>query len=750
MLRNFSVMPLIIFSVALLCCADIAKADHIGRQQWVSRHNVVLKAIDPHAPLMLGNGNIGFTADITGLQSFPQAYAPLAPLLIETQWAWHSFPNPQHYSAKNTLVPVEVRGKTQFYPYMQSWDAAQKNPALNYIRENPHRFSLGRFGFEFRHRDGRPMVAADIEQPEQKLDLWRGVLLSRFRFDGEWVEVRTFVHPGRDAITVTVSSPLLADGRLRLIAKFPGVSPVLNPDPSDWEHPQKHVTRTLSRKPGFLALARRIDDSRYYVGISADADAAITPTGPHRFEITAPGGSTHLAAALEFSRKPVTGALNPSKTEAVVAAHWNRFWSEGGAVDLSGSSDPRALELERRIVLSLYLTAINGAGEVPPQEEGLFSNSWNGKFHLEMHPWHAAHFALWGHPELLERSMGWYLAHLADAKARAHMHGVKGAWWPKMVGPDGVDSPSKVSPFLMWQQPHPILFAELLYRAHPNKETLQHYGALVSETAGLLASYPHRENGKLVLGPPLIPAQENWDPMTTFNPAFELAYFRFGIETAQKWRERAGLKRRADWDAVLAELSPLPQADGLILPAGSRPHFWQEAASEACRGHADKGCMNLDHPSFLMAFGYLPGEGVSPAVMACTLDETMRVWDLRQTWGWDYPMMAMTAARLHRPGQAVDLLFYPGKNNQWGITGMTPRVHTVEHGASFVPAAAGGDQPSPDGPGYRRAAETYFPSNGGLLLAVALMAAGWDGETAATPGFPESWSVRADGIKPLP
>ena len=24
----------------------------------------------------------------------------------------------------------------------------------------------------------------------------------------------------------------------------------------------------------------------------------------------------------------------------------------------------------------------------------------------------------------------------------------------------------------------------------------------------------------------------------------------------------------------------------------------------------------------------------------------MRDWDLRQTWGWDFPMMAMTAARL--------------------------------------------------------------------------------------------------------
>ena len=140
----------------------------------------------------------------------------------------------------------------------------------------------------------------------------------------------------------------------------------------------------------------------------------------------------------------------------------------GGVVDFTGSRDPRAKELERRIVMSQYLTAINSAGSLPPQEEGLFSNSWNGKFHLEMHAWHAAHFAVWGRPELLERSMPFYFTQLPAAKARAKAHGVRGAWWPKMVGPEGRESPSKVNPFIMWQQPHPIYLAEVLYKAKPD------------------------------------------------------------------------------------------------------------------------------------------------------------------------------------------------------------------------------------------------------------------------------------------
>ena len=30
-------------------------------------------------------------------------------------------------------------------------------------------------------------------------------------------------------------------------------------------------------------------------------------------------------------------------------------------------------------------------------------------------------------------------------------------------------------------------------------------------------------------------------PATTFNPTFELAYWAFGLETAQRWRERLGM-----------------------------------------------------------------------------------------------------------------------------------------------------------------------------------------------------------------
>jgi hypothetical protein len=218
-----------------------------------------------------------------------------------------------------------------------------------------------------------------------------------------------------------------------------------------------------------------------------------------------------------------------------------------------------------------------GAGELPPQEEGLFSNSWYGKFHLEMHPWHAGWQAMWGRPEMLERSLPWYLGNLDNARAEAARHGVKGAWWPKMVGPEGRNSPSLVSPFIMWQQPHPILLAELVWRSEKDAAVLGRYAELVETTADLLASWPIEQNGRLNLGTPLIPAQQNNDPLTTINPTFEVEYFRWALETAQQWRVRQGQPRRADWDQALTKIAPPALKDGLYLPVESVPDFWETA-----------------------------------------------------------------------------------------------------------------------------------------------------------------------------
>src|SRR4051812_19641874 len=223
----------------------------IDRQALVTRHNPTFDAVDRTAPLMVGNGNLAFTADITGLQTFPEQYSPLVPLLIEAQWGWHSFPNPQKFTLEPTQVDVGLPGVRGKYPYLRNWDEA-KSPAIQWLRENPHKFSLGRLGLFLTDSRGKPALFGDLSATKQTLDLWSGRLTSTFTFDGASVEVETSMHPTRDVLIVRLRSPLVFEGRLGVDLKFPGVNAQINPDPADWSHPASHVTNEVTRGPGGL------------------------------------------------------------------------------------------------------------------------------------------------------------------------------------------------------------------------------------------------------------------------------------------------------------------------------------------------------------------------------------------------------------------------------------------------------------------------------------------------------------------
>ncbi len=589
---------------------------------------------------MLGNGNLGFTADITGLQTFPGAYAEFAPLLTMAQWAWHSFPNPRHFDEASgfTLLPVPGRGQRPF-SYFRDFAELQTNPALQWLRENPHRFSLGRIALVLHGADGREAQLGQLDNTRQELDLWTGTLRSQFVFEGEAVSVETRVHPDRDMVLVDIRSTLLDSGRLAVRVSYPGVAASLNPDPSDWVRNDLHQTRVLSQSPGALQLERRLDDTLYYSTVAA-RDGRIQMQGPHGVLINAARGG-RLTIAVNFDRKLTPPPrIDVAAQARAVARYWRDYWTRGGMIDFSGSTDPRAAELERRVILSQYLAAINQAGELPPQEEGLFSNSWNGKFHLEMHPWHAAHFASWGRPEKLARSLAWYLQQLPVAQAVAQRQGVRGAWWTKMSGPDGRNSPSPINPFIMWQQPHPIYMAELLWRHRRDRATLETYAELVEQTAWLLASWPRFDAAaaRYVLGPPIIPAQENHPPESSINPVFEMEYFRFGLQIAQLWRERRGLPRVREWDDVIARMSQPIFDDGLLRPLESAADFWSVTRSAACsRDASHDSCPNRDHPSFLMAYGLIASDRLDREAMRRTLRATQQHWGFPANLGLGFP-----------------------------------------------------------------------------------------------------------------
>ncbi|GHT68349.1 hypothetical protein AGMMS50239_33240 [Bacteroidia bacterium] len=142
-----------------------------------------------------------------------------------------------------------------------------------------------------------------------------------------------------------------------------------------------------------------------------------------------------------------------------------------------------------------------------------------------------------------------------------------------------------------------------------------------------------------VLGPPIATVPENTNYVQSWNPTFELSYWRTGLRWAQAWRERLGLPRKQKWDDVIQKLAPLPEQDGVYLSQENMPDTYTK--------------MNWEHPSLIGPGGPFP----------------------------------------------------------------------------------------------------YFPTNGGILYAVALMAAGWDGAPDyPAPGFPNdgSWVVRFERLAPAP
>ena len=73
--------------------AGMVGSNKIDRKALVMRHNVTQTHIDKLSPLSVGNGRFCYTADITGMQTFPELYREGIPLSTMSEWGWHRFPN---------------------------------------------------------------------------------------------------------------------------------------------------------------------------------------------------------------------------------------------------------------------------------------------------------------------------------------------------------------------------------------------------------------------------------------------------------------------------------------------------------------------------------------------------------------------------------------------------------------------------------------------------------------------------------
>lgn len=694
-------------TILVLVACGSGKQQPIDRQALVSRNNPQIIAFDSLSSLSVGNGEFAYTVDATGLQTFPGLYSKGVPLGTQSQWGWHSYDNPQDYKHDETLKEYDFgRGKKELYS-TQFNEAGRQKEAANWFRVNPHRLHLGVVGFEM-GEDASPARFTDINQT---LDLWKGVINSHFKLDGVPFSVQTSCHPAKDMIAANIKSAT----HTPVCFRFPYPTGGHSDNACNWEANDKHSTVIVSRDEQSAVLKRQLDATTYYVAIRWEGKAKLAEKSKNYFVLTPADDAFSFTCAFTPDA-PSVETTTAGQTCQAAADYWTSFWKNGAAVDFSHCTDPRAAELERRVLLSQYLLAIQSAGSVPPQETGLTYNSWFGKFHLEMIWWHQSWQALWGHPELLDCTLGWYETVEPVAREIARRQGFAGVRWMKMTDPSGLEAPSKVGSFLIWQQPHFIYLAELVYRANPSPEVIQKYNRLVQETAEFMYSFATYDEleGRFVLKG-AIPAQETLRAAETVNPPFELSYWHFAMETAQKWRERAGEKRNLQWDEMIDKLSPLAyNEDRLYLAAETATDTYKDIR------------FTSDHMAVLGSVGILPmNKLIREDYMKNTLHWIWDNWNWGKTWGWDYPMTAMNATRLGEPEKAVGALLMDKRTNTYLVNG-----HNYQDGRLRV----------------------YLPGNGGLLTAVALMCAGWDGCKVDNPGFPKdgAWDVRWEGLQPMP
>ncbi|KAE8155003.1 Six-hairpin glycosidase-like protein [Aspergillus avenaceus] len=706
------------FFTTILLLASPALS-RIHRQSIISKYNVVRTDLitNETTPLQVGNGNFAFNVDNTGMQTF-------LPFNTLSSWGWHndSLPTNGERIQDYTGIPKLTHGRNVSYdiPDPSLPEASQ------WLTANPNRINLARIGLVYK---GEYVSAEQISESRQELDLWNGTITSRFVIAGEPVEVVTQGDLESDSVVVWVKSELLRVGELGVQIDLP--FPVVHS--TEFKFEVFVGSYGVSGDHGsFLVgvgdtagIHHLMGGTEYWVNLRWETASPITvgrvDDATHRYVLVPGENATEMAFTASFSPDR-RDADSPATVQRRSRAAWNQYWGEGGFVDVTGSSDPAAGELQRRIILSQYHVRVNSAaGGQSPQESGLMNNGWYGKFHMEMVVWHNAHWVTWGRAEIFNDIFpGVYEALLPSSLERARLMGWDGARWPKMTDVvSGINSPGGINGLLLWQQPHPMYLASLAYLASPTRETLERWDRVLTATADYMASYAwgNESSGYYDLGPPTYGVTENTPPDETLNLAYEIAYWRYGLDVAREWKTKLNQPIPAQWTTVAENLAPPPQVDGLYtVYEGLNSSWWNDTS------------LTKDPRSLIMLQGVLPDTpAVDPEIALKTAEKVWDVWTDDKIRGWGRPVLAINAARVGRPDKAV---YHLTAFDYWKFDD-----------AGFAERGGDGGTPPP-----------FMPGNAGLLYAVAYMAAGWNGSTGDAPGFPveDGWVVKHEGLLKAP
>ena len=297
----------------------------IDRHALATRHNVALTNAVFHSVLQIGNGEFAFGVDATGLQTSMGN--------TMSQWGWHFFPLPAGQRPEGLkLEAFDTHGRSVGY----ATNPKGLEALFAWLRENPHRISLGRLRLLL---DGRPVALKSLTGFRQELDLWSGLIVTRYTLDGQAVRVETCCHPTRDCVAVRIESPLVGAGRLAVELAFPYGAPGVTG--ADWNKPLAHTTTLRLSGPQRADLVRQLDADRYAVSVAWSGAVALREVQPHTFTLNSQPDAAALEAVCAFSAQPDASVLPDFHSVKEAAAdHWPTFWKSGGAIDLSARALP--------------------------------------------------------------------------------------------------------------------------------------------------------------------------------------------------------------------------------------------------------------------------------------------------------------------------------------------------------------------------------------------------------------------------
>ncbi|CBX98084.1 hypothetical protein LEMA_P094930.1 [Plenodomus lingam JN3] len=691
-------------ALLLLAVTYSSVEGRIDRRTIVQQYNLSLNRSHPYSPVQVGNGNFAFGVDITGLQTF-------LPHNTLSSWGWHNSSLP---TTPGQTSPSDYTG-VDWWTHDRLVNYAQPNPEQKDISQwmiaNPHRINLGRVGLWFGGIAGGNVSEESLTGKKQKLDLWEGVVSSTFSLDGAEVSITTIVSPHSDTVAINISSALVRTAGLGVYFDFPyatGKNKFDAPFVGFFNATANHTTNIQYRERGAL-ITHNLDATTYVADIAWEGYARISKLHEHehRYFLATSQNSENLAFTITYAPQLPTNTSTCGTIKQQAATWWSEYWSRGAFVSLPTATNSSANELQRRIILSQYLLAVNGAGKDPAQESGLVNNGWYGKFHMEMVFWHLAHWMFWQKWDLYNRSIDVYKRFLPSSFERATAQGYNGARIGKMNDPSGRSAPGEINSLLIWQQPHPMYFAEMEYRSFPSQATLEKWDDVLVGVADFMASYAfwNASTGYYDLGPPMYPVSENTKPNATINPTFELAYWRFGLDIATKWQSRLNKSVSEVWTHVHDNLAPFPTENETYVTYEGIQNMWTTPE------------YTEDHPGLLGIYGWLPPDNrLNMSIFNNTIAKVHETWNFPFSYGWDFPLLAITEARRGDAERAVGQLL--DVNNAFDEVGMPV-------GGTRVPTP-------------------YFPSAAGLLLAVGMMTAGWDGQEGGV--WPEGWSVVSEGF----